>query len=62
MSMWSAPSRTRSPPQNVEGAQGQQVVPWRGSRDERDWPAFNLPDFHLTEIGIWLEVKSPGIP
>lgn len=21
-----------------------------------------LPDFHLTEIGIWLEVKGPGIP
>ncbi|MFZ3592266.1 hypothetical protein [Streptomyces sp. BH104] len=21
-----------------------------------------LPDFHLTEIGVWLEVKGPGIP
>lgn len=26
--------------QNVEGARGRRVVPWRGSRDERDWPAF----------------------
>jgi replicative DNA helicase len=26
--------------QNVEGARGRQVVPWRGSRDERDWPHF----------------------
>jgi hypothetical protein len=25
--------------QNVEGARGRRVVPWRGSRDERDWPA-----------------------
>ncbi|MDR3082431.1 MAG: hypothetical protein LBV60_16145 [Streptomyces sp.] len=21
-----------------------------------------LPDFHLTEIGVWIEVKGPGIP
>lgn len=21
-----------------------------------------LPDFHLTEIGVWLEVKGPGVP
>jgi hypothetical protein len=21
-----------------------------------------LPDFHLTEIGVWVEVKGPGIP
>jgi replicative DNA helicase len=26
--------------QNVEGARGRRVVPWRGSRDERDWPQF----------------------
>lgn len=26
--------------QNVEGARGRRVVPWRGSRDERDWPNF----------------------
>jgi replicative DNA helicase len=26
--------------QNVEGARGRRVVPWRGSRDERDWPHF----------------------
>ncbi|WP_406418335.1 DnaB-like helicase N-terminal domain-containing protein [Streptomyces sp. NBC_01614] len=26
--------------QNVEGARGRRVVPWRGSRDEREWPAF----------------------
>jgi replicative DNA helicase len=26
--------------QNVDGARGRRVVPWRGSRDERDWPAF----------------------
>lgn len=26
--------------QNVEGARGRRVVPWRGMRDERDWPVF----------------------
>ncbi|MFE7566888.1 AAA family ATPase [Streptomyces sp. NPDC057539] len=25
---------------NAEGARGRRVVPWRGMRDERDWPAF----------------------
>ncbi|MFK8850450.1 AAA family ATPase [Streptomyces sp. Ac-502] len=25
---------------NTEGARGRRVVPWRGMRDERDWPAF----------------------
>ncbi|WP_051856130.1 DnaB-like helicase N-terminal domain-containing protein [Streptomyces sp. NRRL S-1868] len=25
---------------NEEGARGRRVVPWRGMRDERDWPAF----------------------
>ncbi|MDX3183551.1 DnaB-like helicase N-terminal domain-containing protein [Streptomyces sp. ME02-7008A-1] len=26
--------------QNTEGARGRRVVPWRGMRDERDWPQF----------------------
>lgn len=26
--------------ENVEGARGRKVVPWRGMRDERDWPHF----------------------
>jgi replicative DNA helicase len=26
--------------QNTEGARGRRVVPWRGMRDERDWPHF----------------------
>lgn len=26
--------------QNAEGARGRRVVPWRGMRDERDWPQF----------------------
>ncbi|MGW2010935.1 DnaB-like helicase N-terminal domain-containing protein [Streptomyces nigrescens] len=25
---------------NSEGARGRRVIPWRGMRDERDWPAF----------------------
>ncbi|MEV6580209.1 AAA family ATPase [Streptomyces sp. NPDC051582] len=25
---------------NTEGCRGRRVVPWRGMRDERDWPAF----------------------
>ncbi|WP_326806699.1 AAA family ATPase [Streptomyces sp. NBC_01775] len=25
---------------NVDGARGRSVIPWRGSRDERDWPKF----------------------
>jgi hypothetical protein len=26
--------------ENVEGARGRKVVPWRGMRDERDWPHY----------------------
>ncbi|MCX4863495.1 MULTISPECIES: DnaB-like helicase N-terminal domain-containing protein [unclassified Streptomyces] len=26
--------------ENTEGARGRRVVPWRGMRDERDWPQF----------------------
>jgi hypothetical protein len=39
-------------------------VTWEYEPQTFDLPsgAKYLPDFHLTEIGTWLEVKGPGIP
>lgn len=39
-------------------------IAWEYESQTFDLPsgAKYLPDFHLTEIGAWLEVKGPGIP
>lgn len=39
-------------------------IAWEYEPETFDLPsgARYLPDFHLTEIGTWLEVKGPGIP
>jgi hypothetical protein len=39
-------------------------ITWEYEPETFDLPsgAKYLPDFHLTEIGTWLEVKGPGIP